>query len=98
MFRVPFEFWQSNELRSVSSVCETFAIIISRQWIRRDRSRYVGVPSADHGVPRRTQYSYEVTEQVWIFNETDGFVEIPSLETTFESILPNQFEKLLRIR
>ena len=90
VFHVPFAFCRSHELRSVSSKCETFAIIISRQWIRREGSSY-------DGEPRRTQRLHDLREQVWIFNETDGFAEIPSLETTFDSIFPHKFEKLVRI-
>ena len=83
VFLVPFGLSKSHELRSVSSKCETFAIIISRQWYRRD-----GL--TDHGAQRRTQCLHDLRDQVWIFNETDGFAEISSLETAFDSIFPHK--------
>ena len=38
-----------------------------------------------------------VMEQMWIFNETDGFIELPNLYTSSDSDRPLEYEKLLRI-
>ena len=85
VFCVPFEFLEANELKSVSNKDETFALIISRKWKRGGNFRQ----------PRSWKNS--VKERMWIFNEIDGFIELPNLETTAHSDRPIEYEKLLRI-
>ena len=85
VFCVPFEFLESNELKSVSNKDETFALIISRKWKRGGNFRQL------------RSWKNSVKERMWIFNEIDGFIELSNLETTADSDRPLEYEKLLRI-
>ena len=84
-FGVPYAFMQANELKSVSSSDETFAIIISRQWENRINS----LPCDPF-----------VEERVWIFNPyiDPRFKELFSPSTTSNLDRPLDYEKLLRLR
>ena len=97
---LPFAFFESNELKSVSSECETFAIIISRQWTLKEQAmRYCGGPGTLLGVVEEsTSNRYVVTERIWIFNETNGIIEVPSLEATSITNLTTIFDKLVTMK
>ena len=86
VYRVPFAFFESNELKSVSSECETFAIIISRQWSR-----------TDYLAQQRTN-PYQVRERIWIFTETNGIVELNGPETMTNTHVMIKFDIFLRIK
>ena len=81
------------ELKSITNADETLAIILLRDWSQNIRLQtyhtYLGFSVAPY-----------IKERIWVFTEINGFKEMPTLETTYQtcSCIPPVHEKLIRIK